>query len=395
MYVINYDNPCLICQINMNNLSEINNNWANIPRGNLVNYPSILISNSIGTYMYFIMNINTITYVQINGTVVGNIGGLYSSYIDRVGIQLNSITMYGDNIMYVSRDDGVILKIQLSTSTTYSGVTTFVTGLTNPNNMCIDSTGTYMYISNRNDCSIIQLNMITKIITSTWSNSNLNYNVISSMLLYNSLLYVDYNNNQGTTQNGSIITIDAFSSPFSPLPIIPTVPCFLHNSKILTKKGYAPIQDLRNGDLVKTSLNGFKPIFMIGKRDITHPCSKERIKTQLYKCTEEKYPEIFEDLIITGCHCILVDDFANDEQREKAKEVHKGRTFVTDEKYRLPACADEKTSVYEVPGDYTIYHLALEHDDYFMNYGIYANGLLVESCSKRYLKEKSNMIMIE
>ena len=30
-----------------------------------------------------------------------------------------------------------------------------------------------------------------------------------------------------------------------------------------------------------------------------------------------------------------------------------------------------------------------------MNYGIYANGLLVETCSKRYLKELSNMNFIE
>jgi hypothetical protein len=54
-----------------------------------------------------------------------------------------------------------------------------------------------------------------------------------------------------------------------------------------------------------------------------------------------------------------------------------------------------RTSVYEVIGNYTIYHLALEHVDYYMNYGIYANGLLVESCSKRYLKELSNMTLIE
>ena len=38
---------------------------------------------------------------------------------------------------------------------------------------------------------------------------------------------------------------------------------------------------------------------------------------------------------------------------------------------------------------------ALENDNYYMNYGIYANGLLVETCSKRYLKELSNMTLIE
>lgn len=42
----------------------------------------------------------------------------------------------------------------------------------------------------------------------------------------------------------------------------------------------------------------------------------------------------------------------------------------------------------------TIYHLALENESYYNNYGIYANGLLVESCSQRYLKELSNMELI-
>ena len=72
-----------------------------------------------------------------------------------------------------------------------------------------------------------------------------------------------------------------------------------------------------------------------------------------------------------------------------------GRIFMTDDKIRLMTFLDEKASVYEVPGTYTIYHLALENGDYYGNYGIYANGLLVESCSKRYLLEHSGMEMIE
>jgi hypothetical protein len=174
----------------------------------------------------------------------------------------------------------------------------------------------------------------------------------------------------------------------------PPYPCFKSDTKILTNKGYVPIQDLRKGDLVKTALNDYKAIEMIGKRDITHSASQERIKEQLYKCTQTNYPEIFEDLIITGCHCLLVDDFINEEQREKTIKVN-GRIFVTDKKYRLPACVDAKALVYEKIGIYTIYHFALENENYYMNYGIYANGLLVETCSKRYLKEHSNMTLIE
>jgi YVTN family beta-propeller protein len=180
-------------------------------------------------------------------------------------------------------------------------------------------------------------------------------------------------------------TISVITTPFV---------CFNKHTKILTDKGYIPIQDLRKGDLVKTSLYDYIPIVMIGRRDIRHLASKERIKDQLYKCSQPEYPEVFEPLIITGCHSILVDYFTSKEQREKTNDVL-GDIYVTDNKYRLPTCVDERASVYEISGDYTVYHIALENDDYYRNYGIFANGLLVESCSKRYLKELSNMTLIE
>jgi hypothetical protein len=81
-------------------------------------------------------------------------------------------------------------------------------------------------------------------------------------------------------------------------------------------------------------------------------------------------------------------------EKEKTEKIL-GRICVTDNKYRLPACVDSKAKLYETEGVFDIYHIALENNDYYMNYGIYANGLLVETCSKRYLKEKSNMNLIE
>jgi surface protein len=172
-----------------------------------------------------------------------------------------------------------------------------------------------------------------------------------------------------------------------------TIVCFKEDTKILTDKGYIPIQDLRNGNMVKTLTNDYKPIFMIGKREIYHSALEERIKDQLYKCTKDNYPEIFEDLIITGCHSVLVDNFKG-QQRENTSKLL-GKIFSTGKKYRLPVCLDEKALVYEKEGVYTVYHLALENENYTWNYGIYANGLLVESCSKRYLKEMSSMTIIE
>ena len=191
---------------------------------------------------------------------------------------------------------------------------------------------------------------------------------------------------------GAIYSAPAPTGPITPYspPAPPSgVVCFKEGSKILTDKGYKPIQELRKGDLVQTSKNGYKAIFMIGKRDIEHIGSEERIKDQLYSCKQEQYPELLEELVITGCHSILVSDFKEGE-RERTRDVN-GRIFVTDNKYRLPACVDMRASVYDKKGVHTIYHIALENDDYYMNYGVYANGLLVETCSKRYLKELSNM----
>lgn len=216
------------------------------------------------------------------------------------------------------------------------------------------------------------------------------YNSTNLPYLFWSYIINQTGNNTDDSRSWPTDYIDIQSITGPPSPIT----CFKEDTKILTNKGYKFIQDLRKGDLVKTLNRNYKAIDMIGKREIYHPACKERIKDQLYKCSQEEFSEVFEPLIITGCHSILVDNFISEEQREKVIEVN-GNTYVTDNKYRLPACVDTRSSVYESPGNYTIYHLALENEDYYMNYGIYANGLLVETCSKRYLKELSNMTLIE
>jgi hypothetical protein len=88
---------------------------------------------------------------------------------------------------------------------------------------------------------------------------------------------------------------------------VPSIPCFKEDSKILTDKGYKLVQDLRKGDLVKTFSQGYVPLDMIGYSTIYNPGDARRIKHRLYKCTPENYPELAEDLIITGCHAILID----------------------------------------------------------------------------------------
>jgi hypothetical protein len=175
---------------------------------------------------------------------------------------------------------------------------------------------------------------------------------------------------------------------YTSLPVI----CFKDNTKILTNNGYIQINLLTKDDLVETFGHGFKKITAIGKSQIIHNATQDRLPDQLYKYSKETsgYNELTEDLIITGRHAVLVDTFESDEQKQDVLKMC-GIIKQTDNKYHLPACVDNKSDVYEIPGEYFVYHLALENDDENACYGIYANGLLVETCSERYLKDVSNM----
>lgn len=153
------------------------------------------------------------------------------------------------------------------------------------------------------------------------------------------------------------------------------------------------IQDLKKGDLVKTSRDGYLPVNVVGKKKCYNPKnSDKRTVTRLYKLSKNKYPELYEDLVVTGCHSILVD-FITNKQIEETKKIIKTKTLcMTSGLFRLLACIDERSDIYKDEyGDIDVYHIALG-DDINVNYGIYANGLLVESCFIK--KIKKNMICI-
>ena len=211
-------------------------------------------------------------------------------------------------------------------------------------------------------------------------NNNTTINSLVSMYIFNSYGLVLLTNVIGLS--------DAY---------VINLPCFLENTKILClvndKETYVSIQYIRSGMYVKTLTSGYVPVAYIGKRQIQNPSHDYRVKERLYRCSQEFYPEMTEDLFITGCHSILVDELT-DEQREKTIEML-GEIYETEDKYRLMACLDDRAEPFTKEGEYTIYHIALENDNNYYNYGIYANGLLVESCSIRYITELSGMKIIE
>jgi len=175
-----------------------------------------------------------------------------------------------------------------------------------------------------------------------------------------------------------------------------TAPCFKEGTKILCQINgadtYKPIESLVPGTLVKTSRDGYKKVEVLGQGTIQNPGNVERSENRLYKCTKAKYPEITEDLFITGCHSILVNKLTDKQREDTIKYL--GRIFVTDKKYRLMACLDDRAEPFASEGNYIIYHIALEDTDQLRNFGIYANGLLVETCCLNTLKNKSNMSVL-
>jgi hypothetical protein len=185
--------------------------------------------------------------------------------------------------------------------------------------------------------------------------------------------------------SGQVMTVTTVP-PYNPIP------CFKLDTKILTNEGYRPVQDLRKGDLVQTCQHGLIPINMIGHKVVTN--SKDATPVdKLFVCSPQNYPEVFEHLYITGLHSILVDDLT-EEQESSIYELI-GKIYVTDNKLRLPIFMDKKAKMHDEEGEYDVYHIALDHEHELMNYGIYANGLLVETCCIKYLRDLSRMTILE
>ena len=182
-------------------------------------------------------------------------------------------------------------------------------------------------------------------------------------------------------------------------PMLINATCFLEGTKILTmdirrnKTRYIPIEKLKPGMLVKTLSSGFIPIKHIGYSTIYNPGLSTCVKDQLFKYTKSSYPELTNDLVLTGTHSILVKTITETQRKDIIDTL--GGICVTENRYRLPAFNDTRAVRYEHQGKFRIWNLALENESYHGNYGIYANGLLVETTSCRYITELSGMTLVE
>ena len=293
-------------------------------------------------------------------------------------------------------------------------INTFNSGFTTPLTIVYDGSSNF-YVSDANSVYILDFsgNKTLYYPIGTYSSPRLAY--------FNNTLYINDSGTSGITKTIYVDSINqynftgtSFSTPNTAYTLTikdassntitnsltlntMSFPCFKKDTKILCMNDlgetvYIPIQNIRPGTLVKTFRNGFLPVDMIGTSKIYNSGNNERTKSRLYRCSKYYYPELNEDLIITGCHSILETKLTPKQTEKTVSSL--GELYVTDEKYRLMAYIDERAKPYEVEGDFSIYHIALKNDDYYTNYGIYANGLLVETCSKRTLTELSDMTLL-
>jgi hypothetical protein len=161
-------------------------------------------------------------------------------------------------------------------------------------------------------------------------------------------------------------------------------PCFNEGTKIWCLKygvdEYIPIEQLRKGDIVKTYKYGYRKIDLIGKNYLWN--NPDNFRHCMYKMVKTDSNNLIDDLIVTGGHSILVDDLGK--CKEYNQQLFHGTPMI-ENKYLLLASASNEFVQITDSNKYTYYHLILENnEDDDERFGIWANGVLTETPSKKY-----------
>jgi hypothetical protein len=200
---------------------------------------------------------------------------------------------------------------------------------------------------------------------------------------YNSNTFQFTNSNPGTSTE----IIDVNITPSNGVLSI-SVACFKKGTKILCDNEiYIPIEELKIGDLVKTYKHGYQKVIMSAHSSL---CNYSQNKlNQLYTYSCEKNPALIEDLHLTGGHSLLLDTLTEEESNDMNQINWAKEDFMVEDKYKLLACFSSRLFI-AAEQQVEIYHFTLEPPENAKQahvYGIYANGILAESCSQGAMEQ--------
>jgi hypothetical protein len=184
--------------------------------------------------------------------------------------------------------------------------------------------------------------------------------------------------------------------------------CYLEGTKIqLADDRYVPIEELEEGELVKVFFNkgiSSLPIKKVLKNRI-HNTPYNKASNKLYIYRKEKNPRLFEDLVITGGHSLVVDQLSA-QQAADTKKIWNTLHKIND-KYLLLASVNEQMEEYTQEGFFSVYHIVLDQPlkefesesegGYSDQYIINSNGVFSETMSLAYyldLQKKNNIFNI-
>jgi len=170
--------------------------------------------------------------------------------------------------------------------------------------------------------------------------------------------------------------------PYTP----PDISCLARNTNILlADETLMPIQSITPGTLIYTLSKTPKRATVIGKKTVLFHTENKNKERKLY---HYKY----NDLRITGKHCLLVNDIDDGIKDEITKKF--GCVKKIDGRYAVPVYLDPNASLINNVEICDLYHIVLENDDKNGSYGICVNGRWVESCSEEDFYKYSGMIVI-
>jgi hypothetical protein len=155
------------------------------------------------------------------------------------------------------------------------------------------------------------------------------------------------------------------------------------------KDEYIRIECLRKGDVVKTYRHGYRKIDAIGRNIVIN---KPGVHTKcMYIMEKTGSNGLLEDLIMLGNHSILVDDLG--EYQPTNEQLWGGTTPTLDKKYLLLAAASSQFVPVQNTKPHVYYNLVLDNEnDDEVRFGIWANGILTETPSKKLFAQQKIIV---